>query len=299
MKCDLETGICGISEDNSMDIINFNQIEKKVTLYYFTDPICSHCWALEPNLNRFIQQYSSYFNVKVVMGGLLQSWNGFADRANGIQAPADVTLHWKEVGLHGRMPIDGSLWQTNPIQSSYPPSRVFKIIQAIDEEKANLFLRKAREALFVWNKNIAQEQTLLEISNDVGLDGLSILEKSNSDEGQQLLEQDFDLASSFGVRGFPTIILVNEENQGVKIVGAQPVQAYVEALKKVMSKEPNPTSTPKLSKWLQDGTHIFSKEIEIMYDVTKEEVIPFIQRELTAEEYTIHEIMDEAYIIKR
>lgn len=38
--------------------------------------------ALEPVLRKFIEQYSHYFHT--VMGGLLESWDGFADVKNGI-----------------------------------------------------------------------------------------------------------------------------------------------------------------------------------------------------------------------
>ncbi|GAA3312557.1 hypothetical protein GCM10020331_000580 [Ectobacillus funiculus] len=133
--------------------------EKKITLYYVTDPICSHCWALEPVLRRFVEQYGQYFTMHTMMGGLLESWNGFADVKNGISNPSDVAAHWREVGEYSRMPIDGSLWLTNPVWSSYPPSRVFKLIQNIDSGLANSFLRSIREAVFLHLiKNIAEEE---------------------------------------------------------------------------------------------------------------------------------------------
>ena len=150
--CDLETGICGVSEGNEeMEAIDFNQPKKTINLYYATDPICSHCWAIEPVLRRLIVQYGHYFHLHPVMGGLLEKWHdGPIDPANGIYKPADVAPHWREVGKFSRMPIDGSLMVDNPVQSSYPPSRVFKVIQKQHgDEKAFEYLRRAREALFL------------------------------------------------------------------------------------------------------------------------------------------------------
>ena len=130
MACDLATGVCGTTDNDELELITFTQPKKTITLYYVTDPICSHCWALEPVLRRFIEQYGEYFNFQTVMGGLLEKWHdGPIDPANGIYKPADVAGHWREVGVHSRMPIDGSLMIDNPVQSSFPPSRVFKIIQ--------------------------------------------------------------------------------------------------------------------------------------------------------------------------
>ena len=59
-----------------MEFIDFNQPQKTIEVYYVTDPICSHCWALEPVLRRFIEQYGDYFNFHTVMGGLLEKWGG-------------------------------------------------------------------------------------------------------------------------------------------------------------------------------------------------------------------------------
>ena len=110
-------------------MILINQ-KNQLNLYYVTDPICSHCWAIEPILRRFVEQYGDYFNFHTVMGGLLEKWHdGPIDPANGIYKPADVAGHWREVGEYSRMPIDGTLMIDNPVQSSYPPSRVFKVIQ--------------------------------------------------------------------------------------------------------------------------------------------------------------------------
>jgi len=71
LMCDMNTGICGVAEENDDSLIDFSQAKPELTLYYVTDPICSHCWALEPVLNRFIEQYGHYFHFRTVMGGLL------------------------------------------------------------------------------------------------------------------------------------------------------------------------------------------------------------------------------------
>lgn len=40
--------------------------------------------------------------------------------------------------------------------------------------------------------------------------------------------------AQLGARGFPTIIMVNEENQGVRVVGARSFADYEQALKQVL-----------------------------------------------------------------
>jgi predicted DsbA family dithiol-disulfide isomerase len=301
MACDLATGVCGTTDNDEMELITFTQPKKTITLYYVTDPICSHCWALEPVLRRFVEQYGEYFNFRTVMGGLLEKWHdGPIDPANGIYKPADVAGHWREVGEHTRMPIDGSLMIDNPVQSSFPPSRVFKIIQQnYNETKAFEFLRRAREALFVFNRNISDESELIKIVNEIGLDGESILNASEQQAGIQLLNADFELTRNLGARAFPTIVMINEENKGIKIVGGRPLESYVEGLHQVLNgKELQPKQLPPLSDMLDKEKLLFSKEIEVLYDVEPSVVQNFIEKELSPESYRLKEILGEVYIIR-
>ncbi|MEK3762236.1 DsbA family protein [Paenibacillus sp. FSL P4-0338] len=297
MICDLKTGVCGVSDEEHTQIIDFNpQPQPKVTLYYATDPICSHCWAIEPTLNRFIQQYGKYFELQPLMGGLLAGWNGFADKANGIQQPADVAGHWKEVGEHYRMPIDGTLWLHNPIMSSYPPSRVFKVIQQRHPGKELAYLRSAREAVFVFNRNIGEDEVLTDIVNSLGLPGDDIVQAAGLEAAQELLEEDFQKVAQLGVRGFPTLVMVNEENQGIKLVGSRTLQNYVDALQQLIPEPLAPAALPAMPELLAGGHLLFSREIEAMYDIGQDEVEAFTAAALPAHSYRTRQILGEMFI---
>ncbi|WP_405107329.1 DsbA family protein [Paenibacillus sp. FSL K6-1217] len=297
MICDLKTGVCGVSEEEHTQMIDFNaQQQPAITLYYATDPICSHCWAIEPTLNRFIRQYGQYFKVQLLMGGLLAGWNGFADKANGIQQPADVAGHWKEVGEHYRMPIDGTLWLNNPVMSSYPPSRVFKVIQNSHPGKEHAYLRRAREAVFVFNRNIGEDQVLTDIVNSLGLPGEEIVQAAGLEAAQELLEADFQKVAQLGVRGFPTLIMVNEENQGVKLVGSRTLQNYVDALQQLITEPLVPAALPAMPELLAEGQLLFAREIEAMYDIGQEQVEAFTAAALPEHSYRTRQILGEMYI---
>jgi putative protein-disulfide isomerase len=298
MICDIQTGVCGEVGEEEMEMIDFNQPPQTVNLYYVTDPICSHCWAIEPVLRRFEEQYGHYVKFHTVMGGLLEKWHdGPIDPANGIYKPADVAVHWREVGEHYRMPIDGTVMIDNPVQSSYPPSRVFKVIQNKHSDAlASEYLRRSREALFAFNRNIDDKSVMIEIVNQLGLDGEAIVHEAEQPIGQQLLNDDFALARSLGVRGFPTIIMTNEDNKGVKIVGGRPLESYVNGLKQVLNlEELQPKPLPALSSLLEKEKLLFSKEIEVMYDVEQSEVHNLIEKELSPDRYQAKELLGEFY----
>jgi putative protein-disulfide isomerase len=299
MICDLETGICGPGgeETNTMEFIDFSAPKKSVELYYVTDPICSHCWALEPVLRKFVDQYGRYFNMHTLMGGLLEKWDGFADASNGISGPADVAGHWREVGEHSRMPIDGTVWYDNPIESSFIPSRVYKVIQEKNSDLANAFLRRAREELFAFNKNIAQDEVLIHIVNQVGLDGEAIIHESKLPEANTSLHEDFQLVRDLGVRGFPTIVMVNEEQKGVRIVGARTLEDYTNALQQLLPEETlQPKELSSLDQLLPQEKLLFSREIEEYFSIEKDEFDAFLQKELSQDAYEVKSILGEKYI---
>lgn len=303
MVCDMYSGICKPSEENEIETINFDVSVPNLNLYYVTDPMCSHCWAFEPTLNKLIVQYGHLFNFQMVMGGLLEEWgDGPIDPANGIYKPADVTPHWQEVGNYSRMPIDGTIMEIDPVQSSFPASRLYKAIQHVDSPATAIkFTRLVREAVFVFNKNISDKAVLKHIVEDLykgdnTIDVDSILNIANSDIGQNLLAEDFNLVSQLGVRGFPTIVIVNKDNQGTKIVGARSLETYIDALEKLdtsITIEPNPL--PKLSLYLNEQSSLFSKEIEVMYDIEEKDVSNFIEKDLDKSKYTISNILGENY----
>ena len=297
MICDLETGICGPGGDEEMQFIDLSAPQKKIDLYYVTDPICSHCWALEPVLRKFTEQYGQYFNMHTLMGGLLEKWDGFADVSNGINGPEDVAGHWREVGEHSRMPIDGTVWLTDPIESSFIPSRVFKVIQQQNSEIATAFLRRAREALFAFNKNIAKDDILIELVNQVGLDGEKIVAQSKLPDAETSLQEDFQLVRQLGVRGFPTIILLNEEKKGAKIVGARSLEQYVSALKQMLpGEEIQPKEKQPLKTLFQTEKLLFSREIEELYTIEPTDIGAFISEQLADADYEIKEVLGEKYI---
>lgn len=232
------------------------------------------------------------------MGGLLEKWgDGPVDPANGISGPADVAGHWREVGELTRMPIDGSLMIDNPVQSSFPPSRVYKVIQKNhNDELAFDYLRRAREALFAFNRNISDPSVMIDIVNQLGLDGEAIIKEAEQPTGHQWLNEDFNLARSLGVRGFPTIIMVNKENKGLKIVGSRPFEYYVGALEQILgSEKPKPKKQPTLSQLLEKEKLLFSKEIEVMYDIDPSGIHSFVEKELSPNTYLKKEILGESY----
>lgn len=270
----------------------------KIEMYYATDPLCSFCWAFEPTLRKFRYQYASYIsNDTTVMGGMIEKWEKFGgDSSNGIQSAADVAKHWREIGDFSRMVIDGRLWLDEPIDSSFPSSQAFQIVRRDYPEQAQAFLRKLRETVMVWNQDISKREVLAGILEEMGLDHEKILNDADSFEGRSLLNSDLGLARALTATGFPTLVLVNEQNQGVKVVGAQPYEALESALKQILGvEELIQTPVPSLDLVMKTTPFLMNREIEVLYNLEESEVPGFVDMIVGKENVQKGEILGQNY----
>lgn len=230
--CDPVEGVCGIPDSTGSTNIENQSSVKPIKVIYFTDPICSSCWGIEPQLRKLKLEYVNSIDIEYRMGGLLPDWSY---NSGGISKPSDVAHHWDEVSVYYDMPIDGDLWLEDPLESSYPPSIAFKAAQMQDKDKAILFLREIREMVFLQKKNIAKWENIEIAAKKVGLDIIK-LKIDFENDAKQLFEEDLKLAKSFGVRGFPTMYFIDTANNKEIVYGTKPYAFYETAILKLNAK---------------------------------------------------------------
>jgi len=230
LLCDIESGICekpGAVNERRFETIGVNN--KTIRVFYFTDPICSSCWGIEPQLRKLKLEYGNALDIEYRMGGLLPDWSY---NSGGISKPSDVAHHWDEVSVYYDMPIDGDLWLEDPLSSSFPPSVAVKAAQMQDGEKAVRYLRELREQVFLQKKNITRWEFLKLAAEKVELD-IARLKNDLEGEANKLFADDLELAQKLGVRGFPTLFFVNSYGQQERVYGAKPYSIFEKAILKL------------------------------------------------------------------
>lgn len=251
LMCDPESGICEIPTNkiSSAESSLIKSDKKPVKIMYYTDPICSSCWGIEPQLRKLKLEYGNNIEVEYRMGGLLPNWSY---NSGGISKPSDVAHHWDEVSVYYDMPIDGNVWLEDPLNSSYPPSIAFKAAQMQDNEKAILFLREIREMVFLQKKNIITKWEHLELAGKkVGLDIVK-LKTDYEGKAKELFEEDLKLGRELGVRGFPTMFFTETTGQKEMVYGSKPYSIFESTLLKLF---PTATKTSYDKTW----NAVFSK----------------------------------------
>lgn len=197
LSCDLVSGWCGVDA----------AVPQRVTVTYVTDPICSACWAIEPAWRSVEHTFGDVLDVRHVYGGLLPSWDGFADAGNGIHGHHDVAHHWREMAEHTGQAMNVSVWEDDPIASSFPSSMVLTAARDVAPEREGLFLRRLREELFVRGRNISRPQVWTAAAEKADIDPRAIQERLDDGRAEHLFVADLNAARSLGATAFPTLVI--------------------------------------------------------------------------------------------
>jgi len=230
LLCDPKTGVCEIPDTNSGEQQYGVKSElKPVKIIYFTDPICSSCWGIEPQLRRLKLEYGHEIEFEYRMGGLLPDWSY---NSGGISKPSDVAHHWDEVSEYYQMPIDGDVWLEDPLNSSYPPSIAFKAAQLQDNRKAVEFMRVLREMVFLKKMNITKWENIEQAAKEVGLDVIQ-LKSDYEGRANKLFDEDLKLGKQMGVRGFPTLFVTDSSGVSRTVYGFKKYDAFESEIQKV------------------------------------------------------------------
>lgn len=277
LNCDYEKGVCEILETPAQETSS-DQLKDlsadKIHIIYFTDPICSSCWGIEPQLRKLKLEYGDYIDIDYRMGGLLPSWDIY--NSGGISKPSDVAHHWEEVSPYYKMPIDGGVWMEDPLNSSYPPSIAFKAAQMQDKEKAVTFLRIIREMVFLDKLNITKNEHLEKAASLAKLD-VDQWKQDYESTAQLEFKKDLDLGRQIGVRGFPTLIFVKDDEMLDVLYGSKPYADFEHRVKKINPEVKKKTYSTEWEKLFDVYPTLTTQEFAVLSNISFEKALEVLQ----------------------
>ncbi|MFM7709826.1 MAG: FAD-dependent oxidoreductase [Ferruginibacter sp.] len=198
----------------AIPLITENEKNKNTTpalpeLLYFTDPICSTCWIMQPQLHSLFDQLADQVTLRYVMGGLLPHWQGF--NRGGIRTPQDVYHHWSDVSKTSGIPINPTVWKTDPIQSSLPSSIAFKAAQRQGKQQAAVFINALQRRVFIEGKNIERSVHILETAEEARLHIPQFMHDIKR-KAVRLLQQDLATTNRYMIQSLPGFVLQIDQN---------------------------------------------------------------------------------------
>ena len=196
-------------------------MKPKIEIIYYTDPYCTWCWGSEPIIRHIEEVYSEQVKITYKMGGLVKDMGDFYDAFNDISRIEQVAPHWLEAsGRHG-MPIDIKVFDEikSDFKSTYPANIAYKAAQMQNEELADKFLRRMREAAAYEKQPIHKTETLKHLAAEAGLDADRFAKDFESKDAKEAFMEDITDARSRGIFGFPTFLIKNSKGREMIIKG--------------------------------------------------------------------------------
>lgn len=243
--------------------------KKPIEIYYFVDPICPECWALEPIFKKLRIEYGRYFSIKHVLCGKLENLN--ISKKKDFE---NIALRYEKTASRTGMSCDGNLWLDNPISSPFIASIAIKAAELQGRRSGIRFLRKVQEVLFLEKQNISNIDVLKDCAKSIGLDMEEFISDLHSESAAKAFQCDLKIASEMDVQEVPTLVFFNEnaEEEGIKITGVYPYEVYVQILEEMLSEKPIKSPLPSLEEFVQFFQLVGSKEIAVVYNMTTSQV---------------------------
>ena len=178
----------------------------KPTLYYFHDPMCSWCWAFSPQWQLLVQNLPENINVGLILGGLAPD----TDEPMPIAQQQTIEGYWHNIqNLHGTA-FNFDFWrQCQPKRSTWIACRA--VIVASHQGYEAAMIEAIQKAYYLQARNPSLAETLKELAIGIGLEAEQFSRELNSAAVQVELDKQMAFAQSCGVRGFPSLRLVTQE----------------------------------------------------------------------------------------
>jgi len=262
--------------------------EAVIEIIEFTDPACTWCWGSEPILRKLQYRYKEQIKISFVMGGLVEDAHTFMDNTNRIGGDLNtfnqqVGEHWLEASQRHGMPVlaEGFKLFDDKNPSTYPMNIAYKAAQFQDEEKANRFLRRIREATAAEAKQTNTMEVLIELAQESGLDIGAFITDMESGKANNAFEEDRYLTRSYQANGFPSFLIRNNDGKEIMLRGYQTFENFKSTINHLSSNKLTEHKEPVSEKNIIDFVKTFEKvakvEIKEALDLQKMELDEWIK----------------------
>lgn len=178
---------------------------KPLTLYYVHDPMCSWCWAYQPVLKKIQHALSDSIEIIDLLGGLAPDTNQIMP----IDMQKKIKSYWQKIESQLGTEFNYCYWEINsPRRSTYPACRAILASGHQGGQQSSRSMTLAiQKAYYLRAMNPSNEDVLLQIADEQGLDMETFKQSFKSESLQQQLLKQIAFARSMGGNSFPSWFL--------------------------------------------------------------------------------------------
>ncbi|GAD79402.1 DsbA family protein [Vibrio ezurae] len=182
-------------------------MNKDVTrLYYVYDPMCAWCWGYKPIWQKIEAALKGKIDVVYLVGGLAPD----SDVPMPQEMRTQIASYWHKIESQLGTEFNHDFWSRNtPRRSTYPSCRAMLAARRQNAEKE--MLTAVQHAYYLHAKNPSDNEVLIELAGELGLDVDKFKSDLESNDIEQYLKSELGFARSIGGNSFPSLFVADKD----------------------------------------------------------------------------------------
>ena len=179
-------------------------------LYYVHDPMCSWCWGFEAMRLQLFDRLPQDLHIIRLLGGLAaDTQQPMADEMR-----AYIQYAWREI--EQKIPakhFNFDFWSLcQPRRATWPACRAVIAARRQGNQYDEKMTTAIQTAYYRQARNPSDDDTLIELAGELGLNATDFTAALNSGEVQRELLSEIELTSQLAARSFPSLLLKMENS---------------------------------------------------------------------------------------
>ena len=194
-------------------------------LIYVHDPMCSWCFGFSKVYQQLTEQLPENIEFIRLLGGLAPD----TDEIMPESTRQMVQQNWQRIEqLIPGVEFNYGFWvKCQPRRATYPACRAVIAAREQGDEFDVSMTRQIQQAYYRQARNPSDNETLIELAGEIGLDQGRFSEQLVADQTQQRLLDEIATARSIGISGFPGLVFQNNDRLESVLVNYTDVDAML------------------------------------------------------------------------
>ena len=197
-------------------------------LIYVHDPMCSWCFGFSKVYQQLAEQLPENVALIRLLGGLAPD----TDEIMPESTRQMVQQNWRRIEQHiPGVEFNYDFWtKCQPRRTTYPACRAVIAAREQGDEYDISMTRQIQQAYYWQARNPSDNETLIELAGEIGLDQERFSAQLVAEHTQQRLLDEIANTRAIGVSGFPSLVLQNDDGLQSVLVNYTDVNAVLEQI---------------------------------------------------------------------
>ncbi|MBI1222015.1 MAG: DsbA family protein [Bacteroidetes bacterium] len=188
-------------------------IQSNTEILYFYDALCGWCYGFSPVIREFAEKYGNSIRFRVISGGMMMGnrkgpWNEVAPY---VKEGAWKTVEQRTGIRFGEKFLNEILEPGTSTASSLEPAIAMSVFKSFETDKEVQFASALQRAVYYDGVESTDLNAYIPYAVELGVDETEFRIRLNDPVYHDRAFDDFRICQRFGVQGFPTTVLLHED----------------------------------------------------------------------------------------